>query len=91
MVAPGVAADQHLVVVRVPDREARRAIVMRGAARRPAVAGLPPAEGLGDRTPPELYDLQTEPSGAVRQLRVATGRSYAPGLFGDPRLESSRK
>ena len=48
LVAAGMAAHQHLAVVRVADRKARRAVVMRRAARRPAAAGLPPAEGLGD-------------------------------------------
>ena len=48
LVATGVAAHQYLAVVRVADREARRPIVMRWAARGPAAAGLAPSEDLGN-------------------------------------------
>jgi hypothetical protein len=48
LVAAGVATNQHLVLLRVPDREARRVVVMRRAPRRPAAAGFPSAEGLGN-------------------------------------------
>jgi hypothetical protein len=43
-----MAADQHLAVICVADRQARLAIVMGRAARHPPAARLSPAKGLGD-------------------------------------------
>ena len=42
LVAAGMAAHQHLAVVRVADREARRAVVMGRAASHPTVRPPPP-------------------------------------------------
>ena len=99
LVAAGVAAHQHLVVVRVADREARRAVVMRRAACRPAAAGFPPAEGLGDGfsghgAPPRLRRRRAcryrSPASASRPATIRPAREKKPVTFAAICRASSR-